>query len=215
MKFPLIISILSHLTLIGLLFLLPTRPKVFPKSMPSIDIRWVSLVNPVVAAPTPSTIPPQRENIPAPKVHTIETVKPKASKRSEKVEQQPAPTAATKTDTVPQVQISAAGNFQAMGDIRVDNPNFTFVYYLNLIRYRIQENWTPPLSNRPDFRAIVGFVISRSGKIKRIVMEQASGNFLFDQSAQRAIQAITQLPPLPEEFSDEELTVHIEFEGMP
>ncbi len=58
--------------------------------------------------------------------------------------------------------------------------------------------------------AVVGFRVLRDGNVTGITLEAPSNRFLFDQAAQRAIYAMGKLPPLPQEFSGDFLTVHIE-----
>ena len=96
------------------------------------------------------------------------------------------------------------------GDLRID-------YYFNLIIRRLRENWRPPYqaaAEQDTLAARVGFTIDRSGNITNIKLERSSGRFLYDQAAERAVYAIKQLPPLPDEYSGEALTVHIEFERL-
>jgi TonB family protein len=61
---------------------------------------------------------------------------------------------------------------------------------------------------------VVGFQVLRNGKIVNINIEKSSGRYLFDQAAQRAVYSANPLPPLPDEFGGEHLSVHIEFEGI-
>ena len=115
-----------------------------------------------------------------------------------------------------QLKTSKATENVGTSQIKIDAKDFPFVYYLNLIRYRIQENWQPPfqaVEQKEKLSAIIGFRILRTGKIVDVKLENSSGRFLFDQATQRAVYSTAKLPPLPDEFIGEYLTVHLEFEG--
>jgi TonB family protein len=44
-----------------------------------------------------------------------------------------------------------------------------------------------------------------------VQLEQSSGYFALDQAAQRALLSTRQLPPLPAQFPETTLTVHLNF----
>ena len=120
------------------------------------------------------------------------------------------------SESLPVDSAEIAGSIGS-GEVKVETEDFPFAYYLNLIRYRIRENWRPPyqiLGENEKMTAIVGFRVLRNGRVEDITLESSSERFLFDQAAQRAIYAMGQLPPLPEEFEGEHLSVHIEFESV-
>ncbi len=96
--------------------------------------------------------------------------------------------------------------------LKIDTKDFPFAYYINLIRNRIADNWRPPLTRKKQLGTLVGFRILRNGKIMDVVVEKSSNNFMFDQAALRAVHFASPLPPLPAEFLEDQLSVHIEFE---
>jgi TonB family protein len=115
-------------------------------------------------------------------------------------------------DTIP----SADGSEPNTDPIKVSVDEFPFTYYLNLIRHRIQERWKPPYQDMDGASMIstaVSFHVNRSGDILDIVLERPSGRFLFDTAAQRAVYDVNPLPALPDAYSGDRLTVHIEFEA--
>jgi TonB family protein len=57
----------------------------------------------------------------------------------------------------------------------------------------------------------VVFEISRDGKIRGLAVEKSSGNPLSDQAALRAVTEAAPFPPLPEEFRETFLRVHMGF----
>lgn len=96
--------------------------------------------------------------------------------------------------------------------LKIDTKDFPFAYYINLLRSRISDNWRPPLTRKKQPGTVVSFRILRNGKIMDVMIEKSSTNFLFDQAALRAVHFASPLPPLPVEFLEDQLSVHIEFE---
>jgi TonB family protein len=58
---------------------------------------------------------------------------------------------------------------------------------------------------------LMKFVIQRDGRLTNIEVERPSGYFALDQTAQRALMVTRQLPPLPAQFTEPTLTVHLFF----
>jgi TonB family protein len=56
------------------------------------------------------------------------------------------------------------------------------------------------------------FTIQRDGRLTDIVRETTSGYLALDQSAERALRLTDRLPPLPSRFSEDSLTVHLNFQ---
>jgi len=95
--------------------------------------------------------------------------------------------------------------------VRLDVSNFPFAYYLSAIVNRIRAYWAAPQAQ--EARATVYFKIGREGRVSDVKLEASSGNYLFDESAMRAVKLASPLPPLPLDFLDDELGVHLEFES--
>jgi protein TonB len=55
------------------------------------------------------------------------------------------------------------------------------------------------------------FEIGRDGTVTGLKVEKSSGNALYDQAALRAITDATPLPPLPDDFKESSLRVHLGF----
>jgi protein TonB len=101
----------------------------------------------------------------------------------------------------------------ATSNVRVDDEDFRFAYYLEVIKERVSFNWSPPpLSRGDNVLCTVYFRIRRDGRISEIKVEQASGLDLFDKSALRAVNQSGPLPPLPAGFDGRWLGVHFEFQ---
>lgn len=208
MKLSFLLSVLMHTLLLGALILLPSRLRSLPKTRRVYQVELVSLPRVIGETAEDAELrTPNRSTEPSPVVpiksskKTIETV----VAVEEKTPPETSPTDSTGT--------AGVGSSQ----VKVETEDFPFAYYLSLIRYRIQENWRPPyqtLGESDRMTAIVGFRVLRTGVLADVNLESSSNRFLYDQAAQRAIHSMGSLPPLPEEFSGEYLTVHIEFESV-
>ena len=211
MKLPVLLSIFMHSLLFAVLIVLPTRSRSLPRTRKIYQVELVSVPRVVKEAHKEAESRPlSRQTKPAPVVAQVKPVK-RTIEPSEVVEKEEIPETTITIDSTEAV--SSVGSSQ----VKVDTEDFPFAYYLSLIRYRIQENWRPPfqtLAEGEKMTAIVGFRIIRNGSVENVNLEHASNRFLFDQAAQRAIHAMGKLPPLPDEFSGDHLTVHIEFESV-
>jgi len=201
MKNTILLSFLMHVFIIAGIVLLPTTTYRKPKM---ISVYQVALVS-MPAIGKPSSANAAHSSTLAPK-QVVPMNKP------EKIINKITPTIKPETQQGSQQEPTSGS-----GTINIDTKDFPFAYYLHILRYRIQENWDPPFQQSTadkKMNAIVGFRVLRDGKIVDVVLENSSGHFLFDQAAQRAVYLASPLPPLPDDFSDEQLTVHIEFEEL-
>ncbi len=94
---------------------------------------------------------------------------------------------------------------------------FPHAWYLALLKEKIFARWTPPSeffqSSRPP-AALVSFRINRAGGIGDITLKQGSGSVRFDKSALAAVQGLSQVPALPEQYREETLDVVIRFQNQ-
>lgn len=99
--------------------------------------------------------------------------------------------------------------------VKIDAERFPFDYYLRLLRTRIQERWNPPYQTAEGgkLNTVIDFIIQRDGSITDIRISKGSGKFLYDAAAQRAVVAVGKMPPLPDEYGENELHVTIDFEA--
>jgi outer membrane biosynthesis protein TonB len=89
---------------------------------------------------------------------------------------------------------------------------FTYSYYLNILLSKVRENWQNPFKGQDVvLKSIVYFEIDKRGTIYNIRLEDDSGNELYNETTIRAVALTKRLPPLPQEFSDDYLKVHLEF----
>jgi TonB family protein len=93
--------------------------------------------------------------------------------------------------------------------------NFPYTYYLNIITDRVSSNWFSSLVDpgvSGNFQTIIYFRIEKSGQVADIKIEQSSGITPLDLSAVRAVKASVPFPPLPREYDETYLGIHLIFE---
>jgi TonB family protein len=74
----------------------------------------------------------------------------------------------------------------------------------------IQRNWNS--RQQVAGRTVMKFTIERDGRISSMEVERSSGYFALDQMSQRALLLTRQFPPLPAQYTESQLTVHLVFE---
>jgi protein TonB len=91
-----------------------------------------------------------------------------------------------------------------------DYANFCCPAYLNQMTDLIRRNWNP--NQGATGEVLLKFTINRDGSLTNIQVEKSSGNALLDLESQRAMAKTRALPPLPREFTESTLTVHLGFD---
>jgi TonB family protein len=91
----------------------------------------------------------------------------------------------------------------------LDVANFCCPEYLGTMIQLIQRNWNS--KQQVAGETLMKYVIQRDGRLTSIEVERSSGYFALDQTAQRALLVTRQLPPLPAQFTEPTLTVHLIF----
>lgn len=91
----------------------------------------------------------------------------------------------------------------------LDVANFCCPEYLATMIQLIQRNWSAKQQVAGD--TLVKYTIQRDGRLTNVEIEKSSGYFALDQTAQRALLVTRQLPPLPPQFTENTLTVHLIF----
>jgi TonB family protein len=92
----------------------------------------------------------------------------------------------------------------------LDVANFCCPDYIVTMIERIRANWNPPTGIPGN--VLVKFTINRDGSVSAIESEKKSGTPTLDLSAQRAVVVTRTLPPLPAQFPNPTLTVHLNFQ---
>jgi protein TonB len=96
----------------------------------------------------------------------------------------------------------------------MDSANFPYPWYITQVREALWNAWTERMPTAGSLRCTVKFTISRNGSVKGVSVEKSAGNRLFDNAAESAVQAAAPFPPLPDDFYEDRLTVHVEFKAM-
>lgn len=148
------------------------------------------------AKESPSLIPPRPERSPSQEA-------PREVARST-----PQPSI---TPPVPVGRGGQTGPVSPQTVVGLDVSDFPFTYYLRQVQQKVSERWRAPVSGGTSQRSVVLFEILRDGRIKDPIVEQTSGDSLFDQSALRAIMEASPFPPLPQDFKASSLRVHFGF----
>jgi TonB family protein len=103
-----------------------------------------------------------------------------------------------------------SGGGSTNSDAFTDYANFCCPAYLTQMTDLIKRNWSQNQGSAG--RVQVKFTIARDGRLANVVVEKPSNISLLDLESQRAILKTAQLPPLPREFTESTLTVHLVFE---
>lgn len=160
----------------------------------------------------PEPEPPAKVDPEIPKVPEPEAAKTPTKKPKDKVREEPKPTPgppapdATEPRADPSADARRVGSAEgvasgqsAFGTTAVatlDNPDFTYGYYIDQMLRLIRERWVrPPLGS--GVQAALHFVIHQDGRVSDVEIRESSGYNSFDAAAQRAILSSSPLPPLP------------------
>jgi TonB family protein len=93
---------------------------------------------------------------------------------------------------------------------------FSYSYYLNILLAKIGKNWSNPYRGQNVvLKNTVYFEVDKNGNISNIRIEDDSGDEAYNETTLRAVSATEKLPPLPQEFANDFLKVHLEFLTAP
>ncbi len=225
------LSLLAHAAFL-VAVLLAGRPRHVPVAIPiSLPVRVVSpaALGRPEAAPVPApAAAPAAEASKAPPViekKRVEKVEPSPKAmpvpKNPKVKPTPPKAAAPGKGAAPAVDLPAAG--QPAGttgapgaalsfgtDVAAFDSEFPFSYYVQQLLALIGANWFRP--DAPEGAlCTVTFRIQRSGQVADVKVESTSGISWYDRAAVRAVFAANPLPPLPNDYRNEQLGVHLRF----
>lgn len=213
-----------HLLVVVLAWALPRLTASPPKPIEYVAVQIVPAARLGVEQPKPRPPQPKPERKsepppePQPEVKAPTLPDPK-SRKPEPKQPQPSPaepeTQARTTapsDSRPETQGSPTGNASGLAFgaavAGLDNPNFTYGYYVDQMLALISRNWVrPPVGSGVE--AMVHYRIQRDGAITELRIVTSSGINSFDLAALRAVQSSSPLPPLPRGFRDSSLGVNL------
>lgn len=90
----------------------------------------------------------------------------------------------------------------------VEDPNFTYGYYLDRVLAVIGQNWVRPAVGGVE-DALLYFRIRSDGTITDLRIKRGSGDETFDAAALRAVEASSPLPPLPKSYDKDSLGINL------
>jgi TonB family protein len=227
------LSLLAHGAFVAAV-VLAGRSRRVPVAVPiSLPVRVVSpaALGRPEAAPAPAARVAEAKPEPAKARPVIEKkrdekVAPSAKAmpdlKSARVKPTPPKAAAPGKGAPPAVELPAAaglpsGSPGAIGtslsfgtDVAAFDSDFPFSYYVQQLLALIGANWFRP--DVPDGTVCtVSFRIQRSGQVAGVSVETTSGISYYDRAAVRAVYAATPLPPLPTDYPNDQLGVHLRF----
>lgn len=105
---------------------------------------------------------------------------------------------------------AGTGPSDGLGAVSADMPDFPYPWYLTLLRQKIWDQWS---SRMPPgtLDCLVQFSVLRDGSITDVRIEESSGDSSFDYAAAGSVRGAVPLPPLPPQFKERFLKVHIQF----
>lgn len=114
-----------------------------------------------------------------------------------------------------EVQSQTASKLSGSGQMAsgpvVDLPSFKYDYYLGLIKNKVDNRWSQPVTHSNTRKALIEFTINRKGDVSNVKVADSSGDRYFDQTAMRAVTLSTPFPPLPRGYKGDSLKVHYRF----
>jgi periplasmic protein TonB len=213
------LSFLAHAAFLVAVFL-AGRPQRLPVAIPiSLPVRVVSpeALGRPEARPAPAAAEPARPAIEKKHEEKAEP-SPRAMPALKPAKARPTPPKAA----APAVELPAApalpsGNAGTASptlsfgaDVAAFDADFPFSYYVQQLVSLIGANWFRP--EAPDETlCTVSFRIQRSGQVTDVKIESPSGVSYYDRAAVRAVFAANPLPPLPADYRNEQLGVHLRF----
>jgi len=91
---------------------------------------------------------------------------------------------------------------------------FPFPWYLESIFTKIEINWGKPYieeTTPQQYISVVYFVISRTGQVSGVKIDQSSGIPALDRSAESAVLSAAPFPPLPNQWTQPDLAFRVSF----
>jgi TonB family protein len=102
-----------------------------------------------------------------------------------------------------------SGSALGSGAVTLNVSDFPFAWYTRIVAGKVTAAWSArALEGR---QPVAVFEIGRDGQIIKMSIEKSSGNPYYDQAALRAITSANPFPPLPQDFKEPFLRVHMGF----
>jgi len=230
MKQDLVLSFLLHfLAILTLVVLTPFKPQIKVDMNDVINVRLAALppAQPQQEVMEPVTIP---QPVVADEAIAVVT-ETKSVTEAKPVESKPKPKPKEDDSYKPQAEKGTEdkaglengqkdvsdnlGSGSKFGGAAIDNASFDYPYWFVQAFGKIERNWTNPVYASKPISCIIYFQVIRSGRIIKTEVEQSSGIDAFDSACERAVKLSQPLPPLPNDFTDEIIGIHLEFPYSP
>jgi protein TonB len=223
------VSILAHAAFLALLVVVgrPRKAPVFaPMSLPVRVVSPASLGRPEAApAPVPAPDAPapakSRPVIEKPTEKVLPSAKALPEPRKSAKVEKPKPAASPAKAAGPALELpSAAGTANGAtsgagisfgASVTSFDADFPFAYYVEQLLSLIGANWFKPESAEGT-NCVVSFRVLRSGQVTDVKVDTTSGVSYYDRAAARAVYAANPLPPLPPDYRNDSLGVHLKFQ---
>jgi len=226
MRQDLLLSFLLHFVIIiAMIVSAPFKPQVHTDlgdvikvNLTSLPASLASKAQKPVAIPTP--IVADEPVVPITEVASVTQAKPvpKPKKKKDETYRPKPDTGEKERSGLENGQKDVSENLSSgskFGGAAVDNVSFDYPYWFVQAFGKIERNWTNPVyANRP-ISCIIYFQVIRSGRIIKVEIEESSGVDAFDRACERAVTLSQPLPPLPDDFADEIIGIHLTFPYSP
>ena len=233
------ISLVVHAVLVGVLFVIPpgwlsTEPEPTGKrimiSLGGVRGQETGGLTSIASAPVQALSPPETKAVvtpPAAKVPEMVAPTPEAKpKPLPKPVEKPVEKSATRkpstgaelktgpakvaTPDAAEVEFGGlASGGGGTGGVRIEG-DFCCPEYIETMKTLIYKNWDRNLGAAG--RVEVKFSIRRDGMLTNVAVEKTSGNALLDLESRRSVLATQRIPPLPDRYTPQTLTIYLIFE---
>ena len=94
---------------------------------------------------------------------------------------------------------------------------FPFPWYIENVIDKIELSWKKPFlaEQSKDYKTVVYFIISRTGKVSGVKTEESSGITALDRSCESAILGAAPFPPLPNQWTEPVIAFRLTFVSTP
>ncbi len=93
---------------------------------------------------------------------------------------------------------------------------YYLAYNFSYVTSKISRNWNNPVKSNSEISCVIYFQITKNGDIQGVTVKKSSGISLFDRYAELAVKATDKLPPLPQDFPENEvLAINLTFRHRP
>jgi protein TonB len=152
--------------------------------------------------------PDPRQKVQTPPKSTATSKDPKGTARGRGFETQEG-TARVETGAKGQGFGLSSGGGGGDGGVQVEG-NFCCPEYLVDMRDRIRKNWNERQQAAGEVWMM--FTIQRNGQLTNIKVDRSSGNPVLDLASQRALVNTRAVAPLPDAWTEPQLTVRVRFD---